>query len=195
MVTDSPDSFLLSLNISNFRIKALLDSGATHCFIDSSLISDHRLPITLLPQPMRLRLFNGSYATEPILYEVTIPVYFTPAKVLSVSFLVTPLDPDVSAVLGLCWLRQYNPLVDWANNRIEFRTPDISTPVPPAPPCLSTPPAFSAPPAFWLHRLLQPLQPLWPLLPLWHRCVYASTSESALNPLRERCCFPHAHKD
>ena len=128
MISDSPDSFLLGLKLSNISIKALLDSGATHCFIDSSLVSDHRLPTTLLPQPMRLRLFDGSYAPEDIQYEVTVPVHFAPGKILPVSFLVTPLDPDVSAVIGLRWLRQHNPLVDWANNRIEFRTTDNSVP-------------------------------------------------------------------
>ena len=65
-VTDSSDSFLLRLKFSNISIKALLDSGATHCFIDSSLVSDHRLPTNPLPQPMRLRLFDGSYASENI---------------------------------------------------------------------------------------------------------------------------------
>jgi hypothetical protein len=177
MVTDSPDSFLLGLHISNVPIKALLDSGATHCFIDTTLVSDHRLPATLLPQPMRLCLFDGSYAPEPIIYQVTIPVHFTPAKVLAVNFLVTPLDPDVSAVIGLRWLRHHNPLVDWANNRIEFRISDPPLPAPPAtaisaPPAISAPAswplppapsiAISAPPAFL------PPRPLRPLLPFRH---------------------------
>jgi hypothetical protein len=120
MVMDSLDSFLLGLNISNLPIKALLDSGATHCLIDSTLVSDHHLPTTLLPQPMHLCLFDVLYAPKYILYEVTIPVHFTPAKVLPVSFLVTPLDPNISAVIRLCWLHQHNLLVDWANNCIEF---------------------------------------------------------------------------
>jgi len=175
MVTDCPDSFLLGLTISDIPVKALLDSGATHCFIDSALVSDHRLPITPLPQPMRLRLFDGSYASENIVYEVTVPVSFAPGKILPVSFLVTPLDPEISAVIGLHWLRQYNLLVDWANNRIDFRTSFIPTPdsssdsasdlahpvatpptpapsvpsapaVPPPPPPALSPSATSAPP-------------------------------------------------
>ena len=104
MVSDNPDSFLLTLKVSNISIKALLDSGAMHCFIDSLLVSNHHLPTTPLPQPMRLRLFDGSYAPENILYEVVVPVHFAPDKVLPVSFLVTPLDPNVPAVIGLCWL-------------------------------------------------------------------------------------------
>src|SRR5258708_39479056 len=111
MVSHNLDSFLLGLKLSNISIKALLDSGATHSFIDSLLVSDHCLPTTLLPQPMRLRLFDGSYAPEDIQYEVTLPVYFAHDKVLPVSFLVTPLDPDVSAVIGLRWLRQHNLFV------------------------------------------------------------------------------------
>jgi len=128
MVTDCPDWFLLGLTISDIPVKALLDSGATHCFIDSALVSGHRLPITPLPQPMHLRLFDGSYASENIVYEVTIPVSFAPGKILPVSFLVTPLDLEISAVIGLRWLRQYNLLVDWANNHIDFQTSFIPTP-------------------------------------------------------------------
>jgi len=41
MVSDSKDSFLLNLSYLNIPIKALLDSGVTHCFLDSSLVSDH----------------------------------------------------------------------------------------------------------------------------------------------------------
>jgi len=120
MVTDCPGSFLLGLTISDIPVKALLDSSATHCFIDSALVSNHHLPITPLPQPMCLHLFDGSYVSENIVYEVTIPVSFAPGKILPVSFLVTPLDPEISAVIGLCWLHQYNPLVDWVNNHIDF---------------------------------------------------------------------------
>jgi hypothetical protein len=57
MVTDSLDSFLLGLTISNLSVKALLDSGATHCFIDSTLVSDHHLPATLLPHAMNITHF------------------------------------------------------------------------------------------------------------------------------------------
>jgi hypothetical protein len=149
MVSDSSDSFLLSLNISKISIKALLDSGATHCFIDSSLVSDHCLPSTPLLKPLRLHLFDGSYAPELIDYKVTIPVQFAPGTILLVSFLVTPLDPDISAVIGLSWLHQHNPLVDWANNRINFRTPDLLIPHPPTQDSSSTvahpPPVASTP--------------------------------------------------
>ena len=131
MVSDSSDSFLLHLYINKISIKALLDSGATHCFIDSSLVSDHWLPTHALPQPMHLQLFDGSFAPKPIQYEVTIPIYFAPGTAIPVSFLVTLLDPDISATLGISWLHHYNPLLDWVNNCIEFWTLEASVSHPP----------------------------------------------------------------
>src|SRR5258708_2242728 len=128
MVSDSIDSFILNLSYSKIPIKALLDSGAMHCFIDSSLVSDHCLPAQPLSQPLRLCLFNRSFATNPIKYKVTIPILFAPGQVIPVSFLVTPLDPDISAVIGISWLCQHNPLIDWANNCIHFHAPELSIP-------------------------------------------------------------------
>jgi len=74
MVSDSSDSFILNLSYSKIPIKTLLDSGATHCFINSSFVSDHWLPVRTLPQPLHLCLFDRSYSADPITYEVTIPV-------------------------------------------------------------------------------------------------------------------------
>jgi len=134
MVSDSKDSFLLNLSYSNIPIKALLDSGATHCFLDSSLVSDHRFPVRTLPQPLRLRLFDGSFSADPIVYEVTLPIRFDHIHTIPITFLVTPLDPDITAVLGISWLRQLNPLIDWASSHIHFRTPVLSSPPPAAAP-------------------------------------------------------------
>jgi len=120
MVLDSKDSFLLNLSYSNIPIKALLDSGATHCFLDSSLVSDHRLPVQTLPQPLCLRLFNRSFSTDPIVYKVTLLIRFDHTHTIPITFLVTPLDPDITAVLGISWLCQLNPLIDWASSHIHF---------------------------------------------------------------------------
>jgi len=120
MVSDSKDSFLLNLSYSNIPIKALLDSGVTHCFLDSSLVSDHRFPVRTLPQPLHLCLFDGSFSADPIVYEVTLPICFDHTHTIPITFLVTPLDPDITAVLGISWLRQLNLLIDWASSHIHF---------------------------------------------------------------------------
>ena len=120
VVTDPSDSFLLALRINNIPLKTLVDSGATHCFIDSTLVSDHCLPTTLLPHPMCLHLFDGLYAPDSILYEVSIPIYFSPSKTLPMTFLVTLLNSNISAVIRLHWLCHHNLLVNWVHDCIEF---------------------------------------------------------------------------
>ena len=51
---------------------------------------------------------------------------------LSIRFLVTPLDPSCSAVLGYNWLAHHNLLVDWATSSITFRAPVQDSSVPPS---------------------------------------------------------------
>ena len=101
----------------------LLDCGASHCFIDSSFVRSRSIPTSPLDNPIRLRLFNGSYAPSDITRFAELPIQFPCGNICSIRFLVTPLDPSVSAVLGYSWLRQHNPTIDWTTNRIKFRTP------------------------------------------------------------------------
>jgi len=159
MVSDSPDSFILNLSYSRIPIKTLLDSGATHCFIDSSFVSDHRLPVCTLPHPLRLHLFDGSYSPDPITYEVTIPILFDVAHTILVTFLVTPLDPDISAVLGISWLCQHNPSVNWVTSCIHFPSPDLLFPSSPVvSPSVSSTPALATPASLASTGLATPLQ-------------------------------------
>ena len=87
-----------------------------------------------------------SFSADPITYEVTIPILFDADHTIPVTFLVTPLDPDVSAVLGISWLCQHNLLVNWVTSHIHFPTPDSSFPSSPViSPSVSSTPALATP--------------------------------------------------
>ena len=111
------------------NITTLLDSGSTDCFIDSRFAINNQLPLENLEKPLRLSLFNGSTASQGlILQSTTLDVTFPCGTRHRVCFLLTPLDPSASAVLGYSWLIQTNPSINWITQEINFRTPEKENP-------------------------------------------------------------------
>ena len=127
----------LSLHIELFSeliptpFRALVDSGSSHCFVDSEFVARNSLP-TLSVSPLRLQLFDGT-SNHTITQTTLIPLHFPSGEVISVDFYVTPLDKSVSVVLGYRWLSAYNPLIDWKTHSIQFRTTPSARPVSPTP--------------------------------------------------------------
>jgi hypothetical protein len=115
-----PDSLFISLTIPNsLSMHTLIDSGSSHCFLDLSFVSNHRITTTTIP-PIRLHLFDGT-CNSTITQIAKLPIIFLTGKEFTLTFYVTLLDSSCSAVLGYDWLRQYNPLIDWSTNHIAFR--------------------------------------------------------------------------
>ena len=165
---DDPDSLLVYLKLptisDSVSAPALIDSGSSHCFIDSSFVSHYSVPTQNI-SPVQLRLLDGSDNTF-ITQKMEMPIVFPTGETFFVEFLVTPLDPNCPLVIGHRWLRQHNPLIDWSRSIITFRTSEPTTvPTPPGSPCVkvnakaatpliapltSVPPEPSAPPSISL---------------------------------------------
>jgi hypothetical protein len=105
--------------------------------MDKAFAERHGFPFSPVA-PKKLQLFDGSYGSE-IRQGITASVRFPSGEVQSLDFLVTPLDPSCSAVLGHDWLVRYNPLIDWTTSSITFRTPAQPVSVSTPPPTLATP--------------------------------------------------------
>ncbi|KIM50369.1 hypothetical protein SCLCIDRAFT_34361 [Scleroderma citrinum Foug A] len=106
-----PNSLMPSVSIMSLvmpPVSALVDSGSSHCFIDSKFVNKHSLEtysITLL----ELHLLDSSSNT--FVTEATkLNIHFSTGEVTSKTFFVTLLDFSCVLVLGHSWLTHYNPL-------------------------------------------------------------------------------------
>ena len=127
----SSNSFLVSIYVPEFshdRIRTLIDCGASDCFIDVDFVAALPALISTLTTPVRLRLFDGSRASHGQIDQyVQSPVLFDDGTHQDLSLLVTKLHPAAQVVLGLSWLRKYNPAIDWATMTFIWRDKPKST--------------------------------------------------------------------
>ena len=128
-----PNSLCVPLRSSqisdpSYRLATLVDSGSTHCFIDTFFTKQYDLPTSSVP-PIKLRLFDGT-SNSVITQSVNLPVLFPTGESMTINFYVTLLNPSCTVVLGYNWLTCYNPLIDWVLDGITFWPPSLGLSLP-----------------------------------------------------------------
>ena len=89
-------------HLNKILFQALVDSGSTHCFVDSEFVDIHYLK-TSATLPVALYLFDSSsnstifkIANLPIIFSII----FSTSDYINLDFYVIPLDSSCSLVLG-----------------------------------------------------------------------------------------------
>ncbi|QRW20629.1 Retrotransposable element Tf2 protein [Rhizoctonia solani] len=100
-------------------IKTLIDSGATSNFISPSLVEKLKIPKTQLKNPQVVRMLDGTISqTGCIWHQVQLAVLAN-GHPHTIPFLVCPIG-TTPAILGMTWLTQESPLIDWNLGTITF---------------------------------------------------------------------------
>lgn len=99
--------------------KALIDSGAGGVFMDVNYVKKQGLITTKMIKPLPVYNVDGTPNARGPITECVWAMTKLGSKSHLVKYFVTALG-DQDVILGLSWLRQYNPLVNWKKGTVEF---------------------------------------------------------------------------
>lgn len=111
--------FPVTLHLSSgpVQLSALIDSGAEQNFLDTGFIRSQGIPVEALECTLRVNALDGSSLAEITHWTQPITLHVSGNHSETTRFCVFP-SPLTPLVLGLPWLRDHNPQIDWARGRI-----------------------------------------------------------------------------
>jgi len=94
-----------------FEMNALIDSGARGTFINKKFAQQNRITLIPIEKPIQAFSMDGTKNnTGTIEYYTWLKIQMRKKKI-STRFLATGLGKE-KMILGLLWLKQYNPKID-----------------------------------------------------------------------------------
>uniref|UniRef100_A0A8C5MN20 Retrotransposon gag domain-containing protein n=1 Tax=Leptobrachium leishanense TaxID=445787 RepID=A0A8C5MN20_9ANUR len=128
----TPDPFVtpiphLSLSVclqwgeKNVELLAMVDSGASNCFIDFKVAMDHGVPLIEKIKPMSIHIVDGSsLKSGPVTQETAVlSMSVGTLHIEQIQFDLVPTSM-FPLILGLPWLRRHNPTIDWETGKFVF---------------------------------------------------------------------------
>ena len=110
----------------------MLDSGATSNFVSQAFITKNHIPSTALTSRRTILLADGS--THSIHRQIPFLSLSFTGFTGPVNAHILPLH-EYDVILGMPWLTQFNPQIDWQRRTLTFKTnPTTTRPQPTSPP-------------------------------------------------------------
>jgi hypothetical protein len=120
---------ILQAQVAGYPARCLLDSGAFSEFISDTFVEKHQLQSFLKPRPLTVSAIDGrqlspiSNETSSLLVQMQDSLQADHSEMLT--FNVTKV-PNFDIILGMTWLEQHNPEIDWTSRSIIFRCECLS---------------------------------------------------------------------
>ena len=120
------NSLYLSINIlhnkkdKTIKTKTLLDCRAGGIFLDQNFTQKHNLRTTKLEQPIRAQNVDGTDNKQGIICFYTDLNIRISDRTFLERFYITRLG-NQKVILGLPWLREHNPEIDWEKGTVVWR--------------------------------------------------------------------------
>jgi hypothetical protein len=122
MYSKKKDSMTIPLSVYMWHKKtettALLDSGATHNFIDKRAITSLGLGTRTLPYPLQVNNVDGTINSEGSITRFCNLWIRQGDRTVKLGFYVANLGSD-RIILGHPWFKSFNPSINWSSNRLE----------------------------------------------------------------------------
>ena len=100
-------------------LNALLDSGATGCFIDRDFVKANSMTTRTLSTPIPVHNADGTINGTGTITEVVDLILRYQNHLERTLFAVTGLGSQ-DLILGHSWLQKYNPEIDWATGQVKM---------------------------------------------------------------------------
>ena len=105
--------------VNTIEVEALLDSGATGCFVDKSWVLDRHLRLSKLVKPVLVLNVDGTRNQEGDIMHYVLLTVGVGKHAEKLWCAVTCLG-KVPLILGHDWLKKHNPDIDWTTGDVRL---------------------------------------------------------------------------
>jgi gag-polyprotein putative aspartyl protease len=119
-------NLLLHMDQKQAIKKALLDSGATECFIHPKVVKQLKLQTVKLPKPRKVKNVDGTLNQSGEVKEGVILIIKHDRKPRKHLFYITNIGED-DVILGYPFLEAANPIINWEKGKLDGMTILITT--------------------------------------------------------------------
>ena len=112
--SDPSPCFIVNVYLGpkNHKVFALLDSGASACFIDEDFVKNQKITLVKKTKPVHVEVIDGrslvlgDVTHETVLLDILIKDH---NSIVTFNVIKSPSNP---VILRLSWLERYNPQID-----------------------------------------------------------------------------------